>query len=158
MVARRGALSGFAATRYAIDPRPWPLLADVRTTHSALLDAVHKQSRARSIERLPDPPAAAAASIEFVRVTPQREAEGPVTERSADVQDADAARSTSANSRVARTAPVLQFPYLRCSSVEKGVCLLALARNSAHWTNKVKFFSSTRVPLTAAHHCDRSRL
>jgi hypothetical protein len=52
-----------------------------------------------------------------------REPEGPVTDRSADVQDADAARSPSANSRVARTSPELQFPTFAATAQSKDFAL-----------------------------------
>src|SRR5687768_4137271 len=98
MVARRGAGSVFAATRYEIDPLPWPLLADVMTTHAAPLDAVQAHSRARSSESVPEPPVAGDVSTEFVRRTLHRELDGAVVDWPTDVHEALAAKTTSTSS------------------------------------------------------------
>ena len=94
MVARRllGAL--FAATRYAIDPSPWPFDSDVITIHCAVLEAAHVQSRAALTVSVPAPPAAGTFPSELATVTPQRGAVGAVTDVFDEVQDADAATRT----------------------------------------------------------------
>ena len=72
MVARRAAGALFAATRYAIEPSPWPLLAEVSTIHCAVFDAAQVQSRAALTVSDPEPPLAGILSSELVTVTPQR--------------------------------------------------------------------------------------
>jgi hypothetical protein len=88
MLARRAAGALFAATRYAIDPSPWPLVADVMTIHCAVFDAAHVQSRVALTVSEPAPPEAGTVSTEFVTVTPQRGVVGAVTEVLDEVHDA----------------------------------------------------------------------
>ena len=101
IVARRGAGTPFAATRYAIEPSPCPLLAEVSTIHWAVFDAAQAQSRAAVTVSDPAPPPAGILSSELVTVTPQRAAPGAVTDVCDDVHDAP----TTANSNT----PVLTF-------------------------------------------------
>ena len=89
MVARRAAGALFAATRYAIEPSPWPLLAHVSTIHGAVFDAAQVQSRAALTVSDPDPPLAGILSSELVTVTPQRVRCGAVIDVCDDVRGAD---------------------------------------------------------------------
>jgi hypothetical protein len=95
MVARRllGAL--FAATRYEIDPSPWPLESDAITIPCAVLEAAHVQSRAALTVSVPAPPAAGTLPSELATVTPQRGVVGAVTDVFDEVQDADAAATST---------------------------------------------------------------
>src|SRR5688572_889070 len=81
-----------------MDPSPWPLLADVMTTHAAPLDAVQVQSRPEATASVPAPPAAGEVSTEFLRLMLHRKPDGPVVDCCVDVQDA-VEMTTSASSR-----------------------------------------------------------
>jgi hypothetical protein len=78
----------FAATRYAIDPSPWPFDPDVITIHGAVFEAAHAQSRSELTVSVPAPPAAGTVSSELVTVTPQRVVVGAVTDVFEEVQEA----------------------------------------------------------------------
>ena len=100
MVARREAGVVFAATRYAIEPSPCPLVADVITIHCAVFDAAHAQSRVALTVSVPAAPAAGTVSKELVTVTPQRAAvDGDVTDVFDEVHDAAAAASRTTKIR-----------------------------------------------------------
>jgi hypothetical protein len=128
IVACRTAGALFAATRYAIDPSPCPLVAEVMTTHCALFDAAHVQSRAAVTVSVPAPPDAGTVSIELVTTTVQRADEGTVTDVCDDVHDVCSSDTSSRRLAAeyspadrARPAPlicstraeVVQVTYLR---------------------------------------------
>src|SRR5262245_21434053 len=91
MLARRAAGAPFAATRYEIDPSPWPLVADVITIHCAAFEAAHVQSRVAVTVSDPAPPEAGTVSIELVTVTLHRCVVGAVTDVLDEVHDASPA-------------------------------------------------------------------
>jgi hypothetical protein len=70
-----------------MDPSPWPLVAEVMTTHCAVFDAAHVQSRAAFTVSDPAPPEAGTDSIELLTVTPQRDDDGAVTDVCDDVHE-----------------------------------------------------------------------
>ena len=115
IVARRLLGAVFAATRYAIDPSPWPLDADVITTHCAVFEAAHVQSRDALTASVPAPPAAGTISSEVVTVTPHRVVVGVVIEVFDEVQEAAALATTRMMTRrrhAAANRPALAPPTL----------------------------------------------
>src|SRR4051812_42004890 len=86
IVAWRGAGSRLAATRYATEPSPWPVVAEVMTIQGAALDAAQVQSRLVATATVPEPPAAPAESAELVSVTLHFDPEGPVSDTSDELQ------------------------------------------------------------------------
>jgi hypothetical protein len=83
-VARRAAASVFAATRYPSAPLPCPFVPDVITTHDALVDAAHVQSRVVVTVMVPAAPPAGTDAIEFSVATSHFDAVGAVTETDDD--------------------------------------------------------------------------
>jgi hypothetical protein len=99
-LALRGAGSLFAATRYASDPLPCPLLPDVITTQPAALDAAHVQSRVVVTVIVPAAPLAGAICIEFAALTSHFEIDGDVNETEEDPQPAVKEAASAAASAI----------------------------------------------------------
>jgi hypothetical protein len=108
-VERRCTGSVFADTRYAIDPLPCPLVADVIATHGAPAPAVHVQSLVVVTPSVLDAPAAGTEpDIAFSTDTSHFTAEGAVTSIEVGPPVQAAARRTAAhapNSRARIASP-----------------------------------------------------
>ena len=72
------------------------------TTHCAVFDAAHAQSRAALTVSVPAAPAAGTISMELVTVTPQRVTDGAVSDVFEEVHEAVAASSRMGRSQRAR--------------------------------------------------------
>ena len=88
------------------------------TTHCAVFDAAHVQSRAAVTVSDPAPPEAGIASVELLTVTPQRDDDGPVTEVCDDVHDPCRRADTSNTMPDVENSPALLAPPppLSCST------------------------------------------
>jgi hypothetical protein len=101
-VPRRGAGSVFAATRYSSAPLPCPFVPEVMTTHEALVDAAHVQSRVVVTVIVPAAPPAGTDCMEFSALTSHLDADGPVTESDDDPQAAPKSASRAPAARAER--------------------------------------------------------
>lgn len=79
IAAWRATGSGFAVTRYATVPSPWPFWPDVSSTQAAWLLAVHVHSRDTPTDTVPVPPEAVKLDDGVPTEIWQRVAVGPVT-------------------------------------------------------------------------------
>jgi len=87
-VPRRIEGSTLVPTRYPTAPLPWPVVSPVNVTQAAALAASHVQSRVVVTVRVPLPPVAGIIGGELSTVTWHFDDEGPVTDRSAELQAA----------------------------------------------------------------------
>ena len=108
--------SGFALTRYATDPLPWPDAPEVMTSQGASVAALHVQSRLVSTASVPDMPfAGAAPAVSLPTVTLHLLSVGDVTDVDEEDFVHEVARAHSAaiangRARTARCESAIRLP------------------------------------------------
>jgi len=103
--------SGFALTRYATDPLPWPDAPEVMTSQGASVAALQVQSRLVSTASVPDMPLAGAApAVSLPTVTLHLLSVGEVTDVDEEDFVHEVARTHSATIANGRA------PTARCQS------------------------------------------
>src|SRR5688500_15689088 len=80
------------------------------TTHCAVFDAAHVQSRVAVTVSDPAPPEEGTDSIELLTVTPQRDDDGPVTDVCDDVHDPCRRATTNSTTPAVGNSPAVLAP------------------------------------------------